>query len=216
METGLFSYWPLFALAALAYIIGSVPTAVWAGKWLRGVDLREHGSGNAGATNAIRVLGPGIGFSVLLIDALKGVAAISLASVVKEYFTGEAPFVVFQIILGAMAILGHVFPLFASFRGGKGIATLVGISLILFREAFLICLAVFLIVFLVTRYVSMGSLAAAIVLPFAVIIIRDLSILPKIIFAVSIAIFVPLTHLNNIKRLLQGKENRISFRRQKS
>ncbi len=203
----------LAILTILAYLIGSLPTAVWAGKWLRGIDLREHGSGNAGATNAMRVLGPRIGLTVLFIDALKGVAAVALASLVRVYFTSPGWFVVFQILLGAMAILGHVLPIFASFKGGKGIATLLGVVFILYPEAFLICLVVFLAVFLTTRYVSLGSLAAAIALPVVVIWVKDVSLLPKVIFAISIALFVPITHRNNIKRLLRGKENRISFKR---
>ncbi len=203
----------LFMLTILAYLIGSLPTAVWAGKWWRGLDVREHGSGNAGATNAMRVLGPRVGLVVLLIDALKGVAAVALASMVHAYFTSPGWYVVFQILLGAMAILGHVLPVFASFKGGKGIATLLGVVFILFPEAFLICLVVFLAVFLSTRYVSLGSLAAAIALPIVVIWVKDVTLLPKVIFAISIALFVPITHRNNIKRLIQGKENRISFKR---
>lgn len=210
METGIFT---LTVLPVIAYLAGSLPTAVLAGKWLRGIDLRDHGSGNAGATNAIRVLGPGIGLSVLIIDAFKGVGAVSLAYLAAGYIPEESSFVLFQILLGGMAILGHVFPLFDSFRGGKGIATLVGISIILYKEAFLICLVVFLTVFLTTRYVSAGSIASALVLPFAVIFTDGMNILPKIIFAAAIALFVPIMHLNNIKRLIQGRENRISFKR---
>ena len=200
-------------LIIFAYLLGSLPTAVWLGKWLRNIDIRNHGSGNAGATNAMRVLGPRIGLVVLLIDALKAIAAVSLSWWVQVSFTSPDLFVVFQILLGVVAITGHVLPVFASFKGGKGIASLVGIIIVLLPEAFLVSLGIFLVVFLLTRYVSLGSLIAAIALPFIVILIKEVTLLPKIVFAVAIALFVPVTHKNNIRRLLQGKENRISFKR---
>ncbi len=206
-------YLSMAFMVVLAYLLGSIPTAVWLGQWIKGLDVREHGSGNAGATNAMRVLGPRVGLLVLIIDALKGVGAVSLAHLAQTGNMQPAWFVVYQMLLGAMAILGHVFPLFASFKGGKGIATLVGIIFILFPEAFLICLAVFLTVFLTTRYVSLASLSAAVALPIIVILVKDITLMPKIVFAILIALFVPITHLNNIRRLIRGKENRISFRR---
>ncbi|TVR43248.1 MAG: glycerol-3-phosphate 1-O-acyltransferase [Bacteroidia bacterium] len=206
----------MIMLVILAYLLGSLPTAVWIGKWFRGLDVREHGSGNAGATNAMRVLGTKIAIIVLVIDAMKGIAAVSLASVLPdESFKTVEWFIIFQMFLGAMAIVGHVFPVFAGFKGGKGIATLVGITFILFPEAFLICLAIFLLLFLTTRYVSLGSLSAAIALPVIVIWVKDVTILPKVIFAIAIAIFVPITHINNIRRLMKGAENRISFSKKK-
>ncbi len=213
MEVQVTDHLPLFLMVILAYLLGSLPTAVWAGKWWHGLDIREHGSGNAGATNAMRVLGPWLGTAVLFVDALKGIAAVSLASIVNTDFLSPRSIVVYQLLLGAMAVLGHVFPLFASFKGGKGIATLIGITFILFPEAFLICLVIFLAVFFTTRYVSLGSLAAALALPIVVIWIQDITLLPKVIFSVAVALFVPVTHVNNIKRLLRGKENRISFKR---
>ncbi len=206
-------YFSMALLVVLAYLLGSIPTAVWLGKWIKGLDVREHGSGNAGATNAMRVLGPRVGLLVLIMDALKGIGAVSLAHLIKPAFMMAEWFVVYQMLLGAMAISGHVFPIFASFKGGKGIATLVGIVFILFPEAFLICLAVFLTVFLTTRYVSLASLTAAIALPVVVIWVKDITLMPKVMFAILVALFVPITHLNNIRRLIRGKENRISFKR---
>ncbi|MFO7978917.1 MAG: glycerol-3-phosphate 1-O-acyltransferase PlsY [Bacteroidales bacterium] len=201
-------------LAALgAYLLGSIPTAVWIGKSFYGIDVREHGSGNAGATNALRVLGNKVGIVVLLLDALKGVAAVSLALLVQEKFQSPDLFVLFQLVLGALALTGHVYPVFASFRGGKGIATLAGIITILLPLAVLICLGVFLLVFIPTRYVSLGSLSAALAFPVAVIWILDINLLPVIVFSIMVAIFVVLTHLKNIKRLLHGRENKISFRK---
>ena len=213
MEPNLSFFSSAILLIVISYLLGSLPTAVWLGKWLRDIDVRDHGSGNAGATNAMRVLGPRIGLVVLLIDALKAIAAVSLSFWMQGSFSSPDLFVIFQIFLGAVAITGHVFPVFASFKGGKGIASLVGIIFILLPEAFLISLGIFLAVFLLTRYVSLGSLIAAIALPFIVILVKEVTLVPKIIFAVAIAVFVPVTHKNNIRRLLQGKENRISFKR---
>lgn len=206
-------YLIVFLILLIAYLIGSVPTAVLAGKWFRGIDVREHGSGNAGATNAMRVLGPKIGFTVLIIDAMKGVAAIFLALLVKDAFTVEEQFVVFQLLLGAAAIVGHVKPVFAAFKGGKGVATLVGIVIVIFPEAFLICLGLFLLVFLISRYVSLASLTAGIALPIVALLVQDSILMPKLVFAVAVALFVPITHINNIRRLLRGEENRMIFKK---
>lgn len=196
-----------------AYLIGSVPTAIIAGKWIRGIDIREHGSGNAGATNAMRVLGPKIGLTVLLIDALKGIAAVSLALLIRDAFASEVVFVIFQLALGAAAIIGHVLPILASFKGGKGVATLVGIIIVMFPEVFLICLGIFLLVFLTSKYVSLASITAGVSLPVVALLVQDDILMPKLFFAIAVALFVPITHKNNIRRLLRGEENRINFRK---
>lgn len=200
--------------AAGAYLLGSIPTAVWIGKSFFGIDVREHGSGNAGATNALRILGTRTGLLVLLIDALKGALAVSLAWwVVQPGTLSPEWFIIFQLFLGAIALLGHVYPIFASFRGGKGIATLAGIVIVLLPWAVLICLAVFVMVFIPTRFVSLGSLSAALIFPVAVIWILNITLLPYIIFSLMVTIFVVLTHRKNINRLLKGTENKISFRK---
>lgn len=195
----------------LAYLIGSVPTAVWAGKWFYGIDLRDHGSGNAGATNAFRVLGKKTAAAVLLIDMLKGMAAVALSVMADATALSEGWFVVYRFGLGMAALLGHVFPIYAGFRGGKGIATLTGIVVMLFPSVMMICLAVFLMAFLLTRYVSLGSILAALTFPLAMLVMPGTPLLPELIFALVVAVFVPLTHLKNIKRLIRGEENKISF-----
>jgi acyl phosphate:glycerol-3-phosphate acyltransferase len=196
-----------------AYILGSIPTSVWFGKIFYKIDLRNYGSGNAGATNALRVFGNRAGAIVLLIDALKGVAAIMLSRFSAEIFVSENHMIIYQLMLGAMALSGHVFPVFAGFRGGKGIATLAGITMAMFPLAVLICLGVFLLFFLPTRYVSLGSISAALAFPVAVIFILQRSLIPEIIFACAVAVFVPVTHIKNIKRLLRNEENRLQFRK---
>lgn len=194
-----------------AYLFGSVPSAVWAGRWFFGIDVRDHGSGNAGATNVYRVLGLRTAIAVLLTDALKGAAAVSLAWAVRDLFPAEEWFVMYRFLLGLLALLGHVFPLFAGFRGGKGIATLAGIIVVLFPGAILICLGIFVLVFLGSRYVSLGSMLAAISFPVVVIWILPDPLLPEILFSLVVAVFVPLTHIKNIRRLLRGQENKIRF-----
>lgn len=208
--------WEIAKVLALlgAYLLGSIPTSVWFGKIFYNIDLREHGSGNAGATNALRVFGNRAGALILVLDALKGFAAVYLSRFFPEAsFTSANNVVIYQLILGSMALLGHVFPLFAGFRGGKGIATLVGIVVALFPQAVLICLAVFLLAFLPTRYVSLGSISAAIAFPVAVIFILQSDLIAEIIFSLAVAVFVPLTHHKNIRRLLKGKENKLHFRK---
>ncbi len=196
-----------------AYLLGSIPTSVWFGKIFYNIDLRNHGSGNAGATNALRVFGNKAGALILLLDALKGFLAVSLSSFFADSFTNENHWVIYQLLLGTMALVGHVFPVFAGFRGGKGIATLVGIAIAIFPMAVLICLAVFLAFFLPTRYVSLGSMSAAIAFPFVVIFVLESSLLSEIVFAAAVAVFVPFTHIKNIKRLLRGEENKLKFRK---
>lgn len=208
--------WEITKVLALlgAYLLGSIPTSVWFGKIFYNTDLREHGSGNAGATNALRVFGNRAGALILILDALKGFAAVYLSRFFPEAsFTSANNVVIYQLILGSMALLGHVFPLFAGFRGGKGIATLVGIVIALFPQAVLICLAVFLLAFLPTRYVSLGSITAAITFPIAVIFILQSDLIAEIIFSLAVAVFVPLTHHKNIRRLIKGQENKLQFRK---
>ncbi len=205
--------WELLKIIALlgAYLLGSIPTAVWFGKIFYKIDLREHGSGNAGATNALRVFGNKAGALVLLIDALKGATAVSIGVYFFGTFVSENHQVIFQLLLGAMALIGHVFPVFAGFRGGKGIATLAGIGTALFPLAVLICLGVFLLVFIPTRYVSLGSMSASIAFPITVIFVLQSNLPAEIAFAIAVAIFVPLTHRKNIKRLLHKEENKLQF-----
>lgn len=205
-------HWEIIICLAGAYLLGSIPTAVWIGRAFFGIDVREHGSGNAGATNALRVLGTKTGVIVLLLDALKGVAAVSMGWMVKNYFPSPSMFSVFQLTLGLFALIGHVYPVFAGFRGGKGIATLAGIVALLFPGAVLICLLVFVALFIPTRYVSLGSMAAAIAFPVAVIFITGPATPPEIVFSLLVAVFVPFTHRKNIQRLINGTENRIIFK----
>jgi glycerol-3-phosphate acyltransferase PlsY len=195
---------PVVLALAVAYVAGSIPSAYIAGK-SRGIDLRKHGSGNLGATNVARVLGARMGILVFLVDALKGFLPVYF---LPQYITTPDP-QLFTLALGAAAILGHVRPIFLGWqRGGKGVATATGVFVGVAPVATVVALVVWLVVFGISRYVSLGSLCAAAVLPLAVALTGHPP--GSVIFAASVlvAIFVFVTHRANISRLLHGAEHR--------
>ncbi|MCF8364283.1 MAG: glycerol-3-phosphate 1-O-acyltransferase PlsY [Bacteroidales bacterium] len=199
----------------LAYLLGSIPSAVWVGKTFYGIDVRTQGSGNAGATNTIRVLGARAGIPVLLMDVLKGWAAVYLCKYfVPEFFTMPQTDT-YKITVAAAVVLGHVFPLFAGFKGGKGIATLLGVGIALFPIAVLVIIGIFVVILILTKYVSLSSITAAISFPFMVIFLFNPGSLPLIILSVFVGIFVPITHRKNINRLLNGTESKFSLKKKK-
>lgn len=190
-----------------AYLLGSIPTAVWIGKYYYRIDVREYGSGNAGATNTFRVLGKKAGVPVLLIDVLKGFLAVSLAHF-SNYTNESNQFINLQLVLGIASLVGHIFPLFASFRGGKGIATLLGIILAVHPYAAFISIGVFIIVLLISRYVSLSSMIAALMFPIVVILVFNTKDPSLVIFSILIAIMVLITHQKNIERLIRKEESK--------
>lgn len=197
----------------IAYLLGSVASAVWIGKIFYKLDVREFGSGNSGATNAFRVLGKPAGVIVLLMDTSKGWLAVNMAYLLQyfdlsHYIPGTAPYVDLQLALGIAALLGHIFPIYVGFRGGKGIATLLGIILAIHPYAALYSLCIFLVVFLVTRYVSLSSMIASLSFPVVVIWVFEATIPSLVIFSLLIAILVLITHQKNIERLLSKEESR--------
>lgn len=196
---------------AISYLCGSIPSSVWWGKWFHGVDVRQHGSRNAGATNTFRVLGPKAGLPVLLLDVLKGFLPVRLLPV----WSGAEPYsdawTLLRVLLVSAAVLGHLYPVFAGFRGGKGIATSLGGVLAIHPGSALACIIVFFLVFIASRYVSLASLAAAIMFPLAVNYIFHEPSLVMRCFALLLAAVVFYTHRQNIGRLLNGKENRMDL-----
>ena len=200
-----------FPLFIMAYILGSIPTAVWLGRLFFDLDVRDHGSGNAGATNTFRVLGKKVGIPVLLIDIFKGYAAVNLAFIVAQDYSTER-LVNLQLALGLLAVLGHIFPVFAGFRGGKGIATLLGLVIGVHPQGALIAMGIFLVVFLTSRYVSLGSMVAAVSFPFIMVLVYHVTIPSLLIFSFFIAILVLVTHQKNIERLLRNEESRARIR----
>lgn len=198
----------LIAIVVLAYLLGSLATAVWAGKLFHKVDVREHGSGNAGATNVIRVLGWKTGVPVLLIDMAKGWLAASLALILNLAEPGSAQLVNLQILTGLTAVIGHVFPVFAGFRGGKGVATVFGAILAIHPFLTLTCFGIFIIVLLITGYVSVSSMSAGVAFPLLLFTFFDTPSSVFRIFGVVVAIALIVTHRKNIKRLIRGEESK--------
>ncbi len=199
----------------LAYLLGSIPTAVWVGKTFYGIDVRTQGSGNAGATNTIRVLGAKAGVPVLILDVFKGWLAVFLAGVFIADGFSESQINIIQIIAALAAVLGHVFPLFAGFRGGKGIATLLGVGIALYPAAVLVVVGIFVLMLVITKYVSLSSITASISFPFLVIFLFNPGSTALIVLSIFVGIFVPITHRKNITRLLKGTESKFSLKKKK-
>ena len=207
---------PINILALVfAYLIGSIPTSVWLGKYFHGLDIREHGSGNAGATNTFRIFGKKLGIIVLIIDILKGWIAVKLFYVLYESGQSVDELFNLKIRLGICALLGHVFPIYVGFKGGKGVATLLGIVLALNHIAALMSIGVFLIVFLISRYVSLSSIVAGLFFPVVVMVIFKTEQPAMVVFALMISVAVIVTHQKNIERLLSKTENRVNFKSKK-
>lgn len=193
----------------LAYLAGSIPSAVWAGKLFHGIDVREHGSGNAGATNTVRVLGWKTGIPVLIFDLFKGWLAAMLPIFLDAAPENSEPMMILQIICGMAAIIGHVFPLFAGFRGGKGVATTFGVLLALHPLLTLTCAGIFLLVLLISGYVSLSSITAVVMFPILLVMVFRTPSTLLIVFSIVVAVAVIITHAKNIRRLLRGEEKKL-------
>lgn len=203
-------------LICLAYFIGSIPTAVWISKSVYGIDIRDYGSGNAGATNTFRVMGSKWGSVVMFVDVVKGIVASSLYLLLPFYLTSELHRTNFMIGLGLAAVIGHIFPIWASFRGGKGVATLLGMAIAIQPLVAACCLAVFLLVLFLTRFVSLSSILAGIsFMVFILFIFNEREPLYRI-FAILVALMVVLTHQKNIGRILRGTESKIPLHRRRN
>ena len=200
----------------LAYLIGSIPTAVWMGKYFHKIDIREYGSGNAGATNTFRILGKKLGWIVLICDVSKGITASNLPLLFSSFYLGyKDEVLILQLCASFSAVIGHVFPIYANFRGGKGVATSLGIIFGINPLAASICLALFLVVFFSFRYVSLGALSAALAFPFISYYALNEDARIMIIFTIVLSILVIVAHRNNFARLLKGKENKIDIVKKK-
>jgi len=199
-----------------AYLLGSVSSAVWIGKMLYGVDVRQHGSGNAGATNVIRVLGYKAGIPVMLVDVFKGWLAVQLAVWLPIPGLSSEMMVYVRIGMAIAAVLGHVFPVYAGFKGGKGVGTIAGAGISLFPLALLLVLLVFIVVLATTHYVSLSSIIASVAFPLVVIFIMGIRHPGLVGLSVVVAVFIPFTHRKNIQRLLKGEERKFEFRKKKS
>jgi len=215
----------LAIIVILSYLVGSIPNSIIISKAARGIDIREHGSGNAGGTNVMRVLGWKYGTFVIALDILKGIFAVV---VVARLFYGPLPFenaspfddfTLVQIIAGISAVIGHIWTIFAGFKGGKGIATALGMLFILITFEMVIAVGVFILVVTISRYVSLGSLIAAISIPLSLVLRENVfhhhiqsygTILP---FVVLIVLLVLYTHRKNVVRIFNGTESKLSFKK---
>jgi len=197
------------------YLLGSIATAVWTGRLFHGIDIREHGSGNAGATNIIRVLGWKTGIPVMIIDVAKGWFAAYLPVLFNLAEKGSGTLITLQIITGFAAIIGHVYPVFAGFRGGKGVGSTFGVLLALHPLLTLSCLGVFLIVLFITGYVSVSSMSAGVAFPILLFTLFSTPSLVFKIFSLFVAVALILTHRKNIKRLINGEESKFIKRGKK-
>ncbi len=188
-----------FLLIVLAYLIGSIPSSVWVSKYFFGIDIRDYGSGNAGATNTFRTLGPNWGSFVMVADMLKGIIAVKLVYLIPYYLDHDSQMTNLQIGLGLAAVVGHIFPIWAEFRGGKGVATVFGMVLGIQP----------IVVLYLTRFVSLSSILASLAFPiFILVIFNEKEDLYRI-FAIAVALMVLITHQKNIGRLLQGNESKV-------
>lgn len=192
----------------IAYLLGSIPNSVWIGKMFYNIDVREFGSGNAGATNTFRVLGKRAGIPVLILDILKGTLAVALAYF-SDFDRGSNEFIDLQLGLGVAALIGHIFPVFAGFRGGKGVATILGIVICILPLACACALGVFLLVLFSTRIVSLSSMVAGVSFPLFLNIALGNTNPILTVFSIIVAVLLIITHRKNIKRLLKNEESRV-------
>jgi len=211
----------VICLILLTYLIGSVPTAVWIGKTFYGTDIRTLGSGNSGSTNTFRTLGAKAGIAVQIIDISKGCIAVALSAMINKenlpaFFTdSQYPLLPLQMTLGISAVIGHVFPVFAQFRGGKGINTLLGVMLMINWQIALFCLLVFFIVLFISKFVSLSSMCAVLFYPIIALLYNLFADYHYhvwfIVFGFGIFLFVVYTHRTNIRRLLTRTENKVKL-----
>jgi len=205
----------LFVLGA--YLTGAFPSAVWVGKTFYKIDVREYGSGNAGATNTFRVLGKVAGIPVLFMDIFKGWLAVNYALLISNS-SELSPELFFenQLAFGIAAVIGHLFPVYTGFRGGKGIATMMGLLIGLNPLAALFSFLVFVVVFLVSKYVSLGSIVASMAFPVFVMFVLNSDNSSLNLFAILVPILSLITHQKNIERLIRGEETKVIFGKNKN
>jgi len=208
----------------LAYLIGSIPSAVWIGRSFYGIDVREKGSKNGGATNTIRVLGLLPGLFVLCIDAFKGWWAVYLANFFGRFYTdiwgmvsGSEYLTYYKLALGVIAVVGHALPIYVGFKGGKGVATMLGVIIGIFDRLLPLIIAIFIITFVFSKFISLASILSSVAFPILYVTCAHwLSYevyIPLIVFTCLVAIFIPYTHRKNIKRLIKGEEPKFKFKK---
>jgi glycerol-3-phosphate acyltransferase PlsY len=205
----------IIGILFLAYLLGSIPFSLWIGVIFFNKDIRNEGSGNAGTTNTFRVLGWKAGIPVFLMDAFKGWLAVNLVHLLPQSIVTEKYLYYLASVQAVAVVLGHVYPVFAGFKGGKGVATLMGVGVALYPVSGPAAFGVFILIFLLSGYVSLASIVACISFPFLSFYLCGNTEIPLVLLSAAVAVFVPLTHLRNIKRLLDGTESRFLYKRRK-
>ena len=207
-------YTEIYLYAFLSYLTGSFPSAVWFGKLFCRIDVRKFGSGNAGATNTFRVLGKRIGALVLFFDIFKGWISVNYVTLISQGinndFISTSLYFELQLLFGFFAVIGHLFPLFARFRGGKGVATILGLLLAIQPIVALLSLVIFIIVFFIFRYVSLASILSSIAFGI-IILLQPVDNTSLDLFAIFVPILSLITHQKNIERLMRGEETKVMF-----
>jgi glycerol-3-phosphate acyltransferase PlsY len=196
-------------LIVIAYLLGSIPTAVWVSKYFFNFDIRDYGSGNSGATNTYRVLGAKWGTLVMIVDMIKAIVAVKLVFFLPYAFESDLYLVNMQLGLGLATVIGHIFPIWANFRGGKGVASLFGMVLGIQPNVALCCVGVFILVLFLTRWVSLSSILASVAFPIFILVIFNEPEHLYRIFAITVAMLVLLVHQKNIGRILNGSEGKV-------
>ena len=206
---------PIILLVVFAYLTGAFPSAVWLGKTFYKIDVREYGSGNAGATNTFRVLGKKAGLPVLFMDIFKGFLAVNYVYILSNAnslkLLNPELFFENQLVLGIAAVIGHLFPIYIGFRGGKGMATMLGLLIAIEPYAALFSLSIFVIVLFISRYVSLSSMIASLAFPIFVMLGLQSTNGSLNLFAIFVPILSLITHQKNIERLIRGEETKVKF-----
>ncbi|MGL4956577.1 MAG: glycerol-3-phosphate 1-O-acyltransferase PlsY [Bacteroidales bacterium] len=203
----------LILFSACAYLLGAIPSAVWIGRSFYKIDVRDHGSGNAGTTNVLRVLGPKAAVPVFAIDITKGAIAVLLGHFIPDLQSSPEQLALAKIIFGTLSIVGHMYPVFADFRGGKGVATMLGVALAIAPYSALVAILVFSLVFAITRYVSLGSMLAGLSFPITTIFVLHEPTISLQIFALVACLLLIYTHRKNVQRLYNGIEPKTKFKK---
>jgi len=195
----------------VAYLLGSIPTSVWISRSFYNIDIRDYGSGNAGATNTFRVLGVKAGIIVFFVDILKGFIAVNLIHFTKYYIPNSGDYINIQLLLGIAAMLGHIFPIYVGFKGGKGVATLFGVICAISFYPTLIMAGIFFITLILTRYVSLSSMISGLSFPVLIIVVFKETTPSLVIFSLIMAVLMLFTHQKNIERLLAKEEKKANL-----
>ena len=198
-------------IVIVAYFLGAIPTSVWISRSFYKIDIRDYGSGNAGATNTFRVLGVKAGIVVFIVDILKGFLAVNLIYFTNYYIPHSGDYINIQLLLGIAAMIGHIFPVYVGFKGGKGVATLFGVICAISFYPTLILAGVFFTTLIITRYVSLSSMISGLTFPFLIIVIFKETTPSLVIFSLIMAVLMLFTHQKNIERLVRKEEKKANL-----